>query len=52
MDHHDSNNKEKKPERVLADILSGEGFSIAVVSPDVTLEELDELLPQRKQKNK
>lgn len=48
MDQKDSKNKESKPEHRLADVLSGEGFSIAIVGADVTIEELDALLPQKK----
>ncbi len=51
MDQKDRKNKEQPPEHVVAGMLSDEGFSIAIVGADVTLEELDAILPQKKQKN-
>lgn len=44
----EGNKGEKRhgPEHTLASLLEGEGFSVAVVAPDVTLEELEEIFPQ------
>lgn len=40
--------KENKSADSLARLLQQEGFSVAIVSPDVTYEELEALIPSRR----